>query len=141
MYLFGSKIDFETKKTLFQIQNQQFLIAKTLFHDKNDKLNWKCRYFDISVRSLINKYFANFPPKWKLCQFFPKFCNFYTKRIIFAFDGRKNVQSWSCLRLCPVGFFFLECCAPINILKCNYLRFFLSFGSKYSSLMTIYRDD
>ena len=121
---FRIKNRFWNKKTLFQVQNQQFSIAKTLFHDKNDKLNWKCRYFDISVRSLINKYFANFPPKWKFCCFSRNLAIFIRKESFFAFDGRKNVQSWSCLRLCPVGFFFLECCAPINILKCNYLRFF-----------------
>ena len=38
--------------------DQQFSITKTLFHDQIDKLNWKRRYFDISVHK--NENFANF---------------------------------------------------------------------------------
>ena len=96
-----------------------YLFGSAIFDHKNAiaRPNWQ-----VKLKTSLFWHFS--PQKWKFCQFFPKFCNFYTKRIIFAFDGRKNVQSWSCLRLCPVGFFFLECCAPINILKCNYLRFF-----------------
>ena len=58
---------------------------------------------------------------WRITDFYE---NNFEKFHFFAFNSIKNVQSWPCLRLCPVGFFFLECCAPINILKCNYLRFF-----------------
>ena len=126
---FNRKLSLLVKTCPFLVKNFLFAVQNGIFLSKLVNILWKIADFNHKMT------FFEVKPFWTR-RFSTEIGKFWCKNITLRFFAENNVQSWSCLRFCPVDFFFLECCAPINILKCNYLRFFLSFGSKYSSLMT-----